>query len=247
MRELERRAAKRARERKYAGIPSYRTMVRRLNALLASASDEQWDAGMGWYPTFAGVADILAERHSVTFDQAAGVLAILSPRTSVATSVIVADRVLGAWHESGDASARMVPGVIGENVDRAVDFLAGRRYAVDMDQGRTLTEARKVRSFYRNVTGDPDPVTVDTWALAAVGSDRDVVRGGAYVAVAEAYRTVARRHGITPRECQAVAWCAVRTDVDAAEELWTLAELLRTSPVAAAPVVPVDRSEGVPV
>lgn len=218
----------------YAHLPTTETMVARLTALLDGATDAQWSAGFEWYPAFAGIADLLAARHGVTFEEAAATLAILSPRTSVATSVLTTDAVLAAWTTQGEAAARRVSGVLPTNVARAVDWLTGDTKATDLDTGSTLSRSRKVRSFYLNTLGNEDAVTVDVWATKAVGGTMEQPSGGAYVAIAEAYRTVAARFGVTPREAQAIAWVATRTDIDATEELFVLAQWLRTAPAPVA-------------
>ena len=238
----ERAAVRRVRNgKRYSGLASHRTMVRRLSAVLDGATADQWDAGMGWYARFAGLADVLAERHGVSAEDGAAVLAILSPQCSVGTSVMVADALLGAWSAGGSSAALAVRGVIGTNIVRAVAWLEGDRRATDLDVGE-FTRARKVRSFFVNILGDPDAVTVDVWATRAVGGELDQPEGGGYVAVAEAYRSVARRYGIAPREAQAVAWCAVRTDIDAAAELDALTAAVRSLPVPAVPSVWADPS-----
>ena len=223
--DIEARALKRVRKTRYVGLPTIRTMTDRIVARCERASADQWAAGMSWYAAFGGVADALAGRHGVTTREAIGVLAVVSPRVSVGTSVAVADEILRHWSDGSAERARWTVGrALPENVGRAVDYLQGDTAPLDLDvDGQS--EARKVRSFARNIDGCPDSVTVDTWACKAAGVDTDRVdqpRGGAYIAVAHAYRLAAKRLGITPRECQAVAWCAERSDIDAAAELEAL-------------------------
>lgn len=83
----------------------------------------------------------------------------------------------------------------------------------------------KVRAFYANITGDADAVTVDVWAVRAARGDQACVPDGRgrlryaddgtvsareYREYADVYRRAARRLGVTPRECQAAVWVAVR-------------------------------------
>lgn len=233
--------ARRKRGATYVGVASHRTMVRRLSAIIDAASPEQVAAGLSWYDRFYVLAATLADRHGVSTEDAAGVLAILSPRCSVGTSVVVADRLLASYVANGPDTARWVGGVLPANVERAVDHLLGDDRALAMDPG-TLTPARKVRSFARNILGDGNAVTVDVWATRAAGSTLEQPSGGAYVAIAEAYRAVARRYGWSARDTQAVVWCAVRSDIDAAAELDALQWALETAPatvVADAPMASV--------
>ena len=208
-------------------------MVRNLTTILESATAEQWSAGLAWYARFQALAADLAERHGVTVDEAAGVLAIVSPRVTVGTSVAIADDILGAWVAGGQTAAASVGGGLGERIDAAARWLAGDARPLALDADGRLSSSRKVRSFYRNIMGDPDAVTVDVWATRAAGATIEQPSGGGYVLVAEAYRTVARRFGVSPRDVQAVVWCAVRSDIDAAEELAALRASLAATPVAA--------------
>jgi hypothetical protein len=77
----------------------------------------------------------------------------------------------------------------------------------------------KVRSFYRNITGDTEAVTVDVWAHRAALGDitlhanrsSSLLRNGKrYRAIANAYRQVAPDYGLRPSEFQAATWVAVR-------------------------------------
>ncbi len=212
-------------------------MVRRLVRIVDGATPEQWQDGVLWYARFKALAGQLADRNGVTCEDATAVLAILSPQCSVATSVVVSDRLLAAWSAGGAAAALRVRGVLPKNIERAVDRLSGDTRATDIDVDG-FTPSRKVRSFFADIRGDLDAVTVDTWATRAVGGTMDQPKGGAYVAVAEAYRSVARRFDIAPRDLQAVVWCAVRSDIDAGAELDALAGWLADAPAASVPGVP---------
>ncbi len=222
---------------RYVGLPGHRAMVRRLVAIVEGATAEQWQDGVLWYARFEALAGQLAERNGVTCEDATAVLAILSPRCAVATSVVVADELLAAWSAGGAVAALRVRGVLPANVERAVAWLGGDRRATDIDVDG-FTPSRKVRSFFANIRGDLDAVTVDVWATRAVGGTVEQPAGGAYVAVAEAYRSVARRFDIAPRDLQAVVWCAVRSDIDAGAELDALAGWLADAPAASVPAVP---------
>ena len=206
-------------------------MVKRIDALITGSTDEQWSAGLAWYSRFRALAADLADRHGVSVEQAAGVLAIVSPRVTVGTSVAIADGVLAGWVAGGEEAAARTRGGLGERIDAAARWLAGDEGPLAMDDDGTLTTSRKVRSFWRNIMGDTDAVTVDVWATRAAGATLDQPSGGGYVAVAEAYRAVARRHGLSARDVQAIAWCAIRTDVDAAAELEALRGWLAGAPV----------------
>lgn len=208
---------------KYRYVPTQQTMVRRLVRAYSAASHDQRAAGLDWYPRFRVLAGKMAARHGVTERQAAGVLAIVSPRVTVAASFVLADSVLREW----TAGTRRIGECRGlnERVRAAWAWLDGDRSPLALDDGGRVTRARKVRSFYANIVGDVDAVTVDVWAARAAGwrGGDAFPAGGAYVAIADAYRVAARRVGVSPREFQAVVWCVTRSDIDAGAELAAIA------------------------
>lgn len=201
---------------RWAGILTVRTMTDRIVRTVQSATDKQLQDGTRWYRRFAMVAADLADRHGVTIEQAAAVLAIVSPRISVSGSVTMADRIL-ANVAAGRDPRHGVPG-LSERVDAAGRWLEGDTGPLDLDTDG-LSSSRKVRSFFRNIMGDTDAVTVDVWAARVAGATVEQPSGGGYVAVAHAYRLAAARLDMTPRQVQAVAWCVVRSDIDAGAEL----------------------------
>jgi hypothetical protein len=212
--------------KRYAHVPTQRTMARRLTSIYFGASHDVRAAGMAWYPRFNVLAGKLAARHGVTAGQAAGVLAIVSPRVTVGASFVLADSVLAEWR-AGTRRIGECRGLKGR-VGAAWLWLDGDASQLVLDGGGTATRARKVRSFYANIVGDVDAVTVDVWAARAAGwrGGDQFPNGGAYMAIADAYRAAARRCGVSPRDLQAVVWCAVRSDVDAALELAALGRWL---------------------
>lgn len=219
MTHLERRSLRRILRTRYSGVLTTRTMVRRILATCEGSTAEQRDAGLRWYGRFRGIAETIARAYGVDVETVAGVLAILSPRVSVSTNVVLTAAAIRA-HVDG-REVRDLPG-LGERLDAAARYLEGDTRPLDLDAHGKLTSARKVRSFARNILGDLDAVTVDVWAARVAGCTVEQPNGGAYVAVADAYRRAARRLGVSPRECQAWAWCAIRSDIDATEELAAL-------------------------
>lgn len=186
------------------------TMVRRILRHYRAASEAQRAIGIGWYPTArreCGVLDI------VNPSRAAGVVAALSPRTQWATNLRQAARIIAAA-DSGMATAPSVSTIPRTtqawriaNGDDPLDVLGGP----------------KVRSFYRNLTGDDSAVTVDVWATygatGLLGDDgvRYLARSGNYDALADAYRHSALlvnrtvpELAIAPSALQATIWTVVR-------------------------------------
>lgn len=161
--------------------------------------------GTAWYPAAESIARELATEFGVTLECAAAVIAHTSPRTAwdlkrssrrpniEAARVVLGNEARPAW-------------VLRRNYDNAM-----RAMVADNPLDTFGPRAPKTRSFARNIVGDVDAVTVDVWAARVVGvSEKRLARVGGYQSVARAYRRAAAELGITPRECQAIAWMAIR-------------------------------------
>lgn len=184
-------------------LPDARTAVDRIVDLIVDeATDEEWQAGIGWYPTASVIAEELARTGGITHRQAAGIIAALSPQTGWAENIARAVEMV----ETGNAPH------FTNCVDKAAAILDG---ADPFD----VLRGRKVRSFFACILrpSQAGPVTVDRHAVAVVFgrplTDKEakvLERIGAYTLVASFYRAAARQLGISPAECQAIAWVTWR-------------------------------------
>lgn len=92
-------------------------------------------------------------------------------------------------------------------------------------EGKELS-GRKINSFARAMSGDPDAVVVDVWILRAFGFSNKTMRhtgahkgqmreGGAtkkqYDVIEEYIRTEAKQMGLQPRQFCAAIWGGIRT------------------------------------
>ena len=186
--------------------------VRRVARLFRQTTPDQRAAGMGWYRTAWQAARAIAGDDGAAM--AAGVIAALSPRCQWSTNVAWASAVIHAAR-TGQGVPRVHTTVMRDQAWR----IANGEAPLDVLRGP------KVRAFYANIVGDPDAVTVDVWAVRAARGDRPTVPDGRgrlryaddgtvtaaeYAAYADVYRRAARACGVTPRECQAAVWVAVR-------------------------------------
>jgi len=166
----------------------------------ASASDVE--AGARWYDEAGALAASLATysewaEDTLDLERAASVIAALSPRTPWSRNVAGAVALLA----DGDVAAQRL-GCLGRNVTTAM---------VAVYQGFAALNGPKTSAFARNIAGDREVVTVDVWAMRAVGLDDALLtRKGAYDAVAHAYRLAAGRRGVDPATLQATAWIVAR-------------------------------------
>jgi hypothetical protein len=166
----------------------------------ASAADA--NEGAEWYATAQAFAGALVAGTSLSLAQGAGVVAALSPRVQWSVNMAAATAIV-------DAAIRGVdePIVAGLSKNRA------KAWAIaNGGDSLTILGGQKVRSFYANIMGDVDAVTVDVWAArAALGefaTDRIPTRQ--YEAIADAYRLAADARGVTPMVMQATVWVYTR-------------------------------------
>lgn len=176
---------------------------------LDAATDEEWQAGLGWYA--------VAHQHALEVGKGdarkgAGIIAALSPQATWGKN-------LGMAYAHADGDSYGAP------------FAHWADAISDGADPEATLGGRKVRSFYRNML-EPmrnGPITIDRHAFAIVTgihSDKlakKLERVGVYQSVASHYRTVGRQTGYRGHEVQAVAWLAYRrqrgiVDVDIDEE-----------------------------
>jgi hypothetical protein len=178
---------------KRAGLPSLETLTRRILRTFDGATASDLESGATWYDDAHALAVDLSARHGIPVDNAAAVIAALSPRTPWSRNVAAAVTLLA----TGDA-----PGNIGRNVETA------RRAVTD---GFAALGGPKTSAFARNIAGDTEAVTVDVWAARVADIDENLLtRKGVYDAVAHAYRLAARRRGVAPTTMQATTWIVAR-------------------------------------
>jgi hypothetical protein len=179
------------------------SMRRRILAMYDSAPDTAKVDGERWYETARLTAQAIAGAHGrLNARQVAGIIAALSPRVS--------------WPRNVAAAYRVVEAVVkGWPLPYVDGYGPNRRKAWDIANGAdpdAILGGPKVVSFYRNLIGCDESVTIDCWAARAaegVWNPRPPT-GRRYETLARAYRDAARLRNVTPRAMQATVWCAVR-------------------------------------
>jgi hypothetical protein len=181
-----------------AGVKSVETLVGRILRTFDRATASDVEAGATWYDEAGTLAADLAARGGHSVEEAAVVIAHLSPRTSWIRNVLGAEALL--LRDERHA------GIIGDNFDRAVASLDFENPLESF--GPT---APKTLNFARNILGDVEAVTVDVWAARVAGLDeRQLGLAGVYELTAHAYRLAARRRGVAPATMQATTWIVAR-------------------------------------
>ena len=170
--------------------------------ILESAGiDDMLKQGREWYPQAWQHCLDVAKVHPVTPQRVAAVLAVTSPRARwssnvAATHAIVEDSFRPNYQR------RSGYGILGANSRKGLEVMTDRYYS-------RLVTGPKVSTFYANIIGHTDLVTVDSLMSKAAGYGSDVspkIRSES----TEACENLATVFDMTPRDMQAAVWIAFR-------------------------------------
>lgn len=187
------------------------SMVHRIAEGVRRCDDDVIGEGCAWYDDRAPkvIRSLMAE-HGTPLGLTAGVLAACNVNASWKGSITLASKMLRKI-ANGEA---VTDGHLSTVVERVRRMANGERPTT------VLADWPKIVRFYRNMTGNFVPVTVDRWAArAATGlSPQEAAkllgRAGAYEAIEAAYQDAANEVGLAPAECQAILWIAIRGAAD---------------------------------
>lgn len=167
----------------------------------ASASDIA--DGHIWYRYAAETLARIAPEW--TAEKRAAVCAILSPRVTWQENIVMFGRI----YRASQLHNRIPPTGAGIN-----SFIAKAHLVALGELGLDAVSGPKVESFYANLAGNFERVTLDVWAGKAAGlTDREMdhgVRGQRYVYLEKAYQNVAHSLGFNPADLQAIIWVTIR-------------------------------------
>ena len=179
--------------------PSSTTRRRYVSNILATferATDDQKARGTAWYLTANQLATMISDGET---RKGAGVIAALSANKSWPENTRLATRALATGTASGH---------VGNAIAKATAIMNGA------DPETVLPMDAKTGNFFLCIDNPTHPtaVCVDRHAHdVAVGrrfgnDDRGLSSKGRYNALADAYRTAAKRLGIAPATLQAITW-----------------------------------------
>lgn len=171
----------------------------------AAATHEERVAGKTWYDAARQLALNLIHtpddhRPGVNIEQAAGVIAALSPLTPWERNKELAVRAIGDHAASG---------TLGNSVKAANRILNG-------EHPTTVLRADKVRNFYLSIMGSADAVCVDrhAWEVYAgrvyTNATRPAINRTRYREAADAYRSAATQTDVSATQLQAITWLTHR-------------------------------------
>lgn len=173
-------------------------VVKRIIRKLDNATYDQMFDGIHWYDQAKALVNRLADASFYTSDQIACAMAHLSPRLR--------------WKQNVEAIIMLVKTGKLPKYIMSGPAKRARQALVAANPFATFgKKAKKTLSFARNINGDVDAVTVDTWIADVVGvTEQQLKLVGVYEAIAHAYRVAAKRRGFDPAALQAITWIVQR-------------------------------------
>ena len=159
------------------------------------------ESGAEWYRRAGSTAADMAERHATSPAVAASVIAALSPQARWSENLSAAEAVLAR------RPVRRADGRFCKPVGYPANHAKARAIR---DTGDTsILSGPKVTAFRANILGDDDYVTLDVWALRAVGIEGNP-SPAQRASTDRIYRFAAEQFGQPPAQFQATVWCAIR-------------------------------------
>jgi len=173
-------------------------VVKRIVRTLNKADAVTVREGMAWYDEARQLTVNLSLMSEYTTAQVAAAMAHLSPRIR--------------WNHNVEAITDLVLyGTLPAYIMKGPAKRARKALVASEPMNTFGKRAKKTLAFARNINGDVNAVTVDTWILDVVGiTEQQLKLVGVYDAVAHAYRLAAKRRGFTPAQLQAITWIVVR-------------------------------------
>lgn len=184
-----------------------------IQALLDLASAAETAGGLTWYQQASQVAITLADRYEIKEEQAAGVIAALSPRNKWERNLIDAENLIAAYVAGGaEACEDVKVCTFGANKAKAVRILE-EAFA---DGGVfIILSGPKLKEFYGCIRG-LDDVCIDGHAYSIWFGDRVTLAKVPSIGkklraeIKKDYLAVAQKNNLKGYEVQAITWVAHR-------------------------------------
>lgn len=191
-------------------IPTLADMALNIQEVFLLARPEQITQGITWYDVALEFCEGLSTKDYPT-KAIAGVTSCISPKLSWPMNMVCVPLVID-YHRKG-VSVERWPGLNGRGMFAQ---MKARRNCYRMLAGEDPEEilGMKTRSFYRNIMGDAQEVTIDRWAIrVATGQGKEVDKAtiAARKMMQRGYRLAAERCNLAPRDLQAVTWVVQRS------------------------------------
>lgn len=176
-------------------VPDHATMVANIMSVYSEATHEETVQGIYWYRAANTFASGLSAKYGVSLEQAAAIIAVLSPRVSWEKNLTYADHLCSGY----------------------IPLFLTARCELDriLDGDLNAVSGHKVKALFANIlhpnTGDEVTIDRRTFNVACKDtgtnfSRKGLERAGAYEAVSDAYRQAAKRVWLSPCQVQAITW-----------------------------------------
>lgn len=184
-------------------------LAQRLTTIFLNTDEDVRTAGTHWYHyEGAALAQSVADTCGISFEMAAAVIAVCSPRTSWEAQKTHTSAMVQHFQRGGSA----------ESSPHASVFINRREAARRLLEGDwSVLRGPKVTAFYHNICGSTHLVTIDIWAVrAALGShigEREAafwITGHSRRVLEAAYHLAAHWVGTNVVALQAVVWLATK-------------------------------------
>ena len=182
-------------------------MIGNIIAIHKQAQPPEFTAGLQWYHLAREHAERISQL-GVTLEQAAYVIAALSPRTAWNHNLATAWSIVKHWKAGGDVDNYDKTGC------RALPLNISKAFAI-LDGNLSVLSGNKVTAFADNILypSASKRVTVDSWATriawGLVTVNDEIGRHPTpkeYREISAAYQAVAGFVGLLPLEVQAITW-----------------------------------------
>lgn len=185
-------------------------MKKHLELLYLNADTNAVRDGLTWYHSARIHCNIIAQKYGVTTELVASVMAALSPRNRWARNIRDCHDIV---QYMCDDTCHIMPVVCtyGANKDKAIELCN-----TDLNHAQRLAilNGRKVQSFYCNILGLDDKVTIDSWIDQAYsGKYKTVKKRKAlglkrYKAIENDFISLSIKYNLKAYQIQAIVWLA---------------------------------------
>ena len=179
---------------------------------LANAADRA--NGEAWYPVASSIAQTLADSYGVSYIQAVGVIAALSPRNKWDRNIADAESLIKVYVIDAESAADVKVCTFTSNKQKALKILADSD--INAQQMLDILSGPKLREFASCIMGNPEEVCIDGHAYSIWLGDRVTLANVPSIGVKlrrqikADYVNAAKELGIPAPTLQAVTWCAWR-------------------------------------
>jgi hypothetical protein len=167
------------------------TYINNYEELLNKATLGQVEQAAVWYVDAERIAEKVANNLGATLEVGASVVSSFSPRERWSMNV-----------------ARAIAFSLGQEVTCLKNNI--RMAENSLTDGFKALKGLKTNAFAKAIAGDQQAVVIDVWMMKASGSVKSGPNQTEYLAMSQAVRIIADKHGLTPRTTQAIIWIVKR-------------------------------------